>query len=57
MIKINSGKYRGKQLKTLDNLDTRPTKDQVKLAIFNHLYDVSKLDVIDLFSGSGNLAF
>lgn len=57
MIKINSGKYRGKQLKTLDNLNTRPTKDQVKLAIFNHLYDVSKLDVLDLFSGSGNLAF
>ncbi|AIM25133.1 16S rRNA (guanine(966)-N(2))-methyltransferase RsmD [Melissococcus plutonius] len=56
-MRIISGIYKGRRLKTLKNNLTRPTTDKVKGAIFNVIgpyFDGGV--VLDLFSGSGNLA-
>lgn len=37
--------------------DLRPTSSKVKLAIFNILYDVSDLNFLDLFAGTGEIGF
>ncbi|MDO4500025.1 MAG: 16S rRNA (guanine(966)-N(2))-methyltransferase RsmD [Erysipelotrichaceae bacterium] len=52
-MRIIAGKYRRINLNTLDSLDTRPTKDMVKEALFSSLNDVEDKDFLDLFSGSG----
>ncbi len=54
MLRIISGKQRGLQLKVPPN-DVRPTTDFVREAIFSMLFDVSNLEVLDLYSGSGAL--
>lgn len=55
-MRIISGKYRGKSLKTLEGLDTRPTTSRVKESIFNIIqFSVPNSDVLDLFSGSGQM--
>ena len=55
-MRIISGKARGTKLNTLEGLNTRPTLDRVKEALFsmtqNEIYDAK---VLDLFSGSGAL--
>lgn len=55
-MRIISGKAKGTKLDTLEGLDTRPTLDRVKEALFsiiqNEIYDAR---VLDLFSGSGAL--
>lgn len=56
-MRIISGKAKGTKLETLEGLDTRPTLDRVKEALFsiiqNEIYDAK---ILDLFSGSGALA-
>ena len=56
-MRIISGKAKGTKLETLEGLDTRPTLDRVKEALFsiiqNQIWDAT---VLDLFSGSGALA-
>ena len=56
-MRVISGTARGTKLETLEGLDTRPTLDRVKEALFsiiqNYIYDAK---VLDLFSGSGALA-
>ena len=56
-MRIISGKAKGTKLETLEGLDTRPTLDRVKEALFsiiqNEIWDAK---VLDLFSGSGALA-
>ena len=37
--------------------DLRPTSSKVKLAIFNILYDISGLNFLDLFAGTGEIGF
>lgn len=55
-MKIISGKYRGKNLKTLDGMETRPTTSRVKESIFNIIqFDLQDACVLDLFSGSGQM--
>ena len=57
MMRIITGKARGIRLKTLDGDATRPTAERVKEAIFSMLqFDVENRTVLDLFSGSGQLA-
>ena len=57
-MRIIAGEMRGRHLKTVEGLDTRPTSDKVKGAIFNVLGDkVFNARVLDLFAGTGNLAF
>ena len=56
-MRIIAGEMRGRQLKTVEGMQTRPTSDKVKGAIFNVLGDkVLEARVLDLFAGTGNLA-
>ncbi|MDD2233438.1 MAG: 16S rRNA (guanine(966)-N(2))-methyltransferase RsmD [Desulfitobacteriaceae bacterium] len=56
-MRIIAGIRRGRNLKTVEGLSTRPTSDKVKGAIFNVLRDkVIDSKVLDLFAGTGSLA-
>lgn len=55
-MRVITGTCRGKKLKTLESLDTRPTADMVKEAIFSAIqFDVPGSNILDLFAGSGQL--
>lgn len=57
-MRITSGKYRNLKLVTLEGNNTRPTKEKVKMAIFNHLFKIKENGyALDIFAGSGNLGF
>lgn len=59
-MRIISGKQKGRKITAPKNLSVRPTTDLVKESLFNILnndYCFKTLSVIDLFSGSGNIAF
>ena len=52
-----TGSARGRKLKTLEGIDTRPTTDRIKESIFNIVqFDVEGRRVLDLFAGSGQMA-
>ena len=56
-MKIVSGIYGGRSLKTLEGKTTRPTSDKVRGAIFNMIgpyFDGGR--VLDLYAGSGGLS-
>lgn len=53
-MRVISGKARGKKLVSLEGLNTRPTLDRVKEALFNIIqFDIQDKNVLDLFAGSG----
>ena len=53
-MRIISGTAKGTKLYTLEGMDTRPTLDRVKEALFNIIYDkIQDAIVLDLFAGSG----
>ena len=55
-MRVISGKARGKKLNSLQGLETRPTLDRVKEAVFNIIqFNLKDSNVLDLFSGSGAL--
>ena len=55
-MRVNSGKFKGKQLKENKNDNIRPTTDKVKQAIFTKLFfDIDGSRVLDLFCGTGAL--
>lgn len=59
-MRIISGKYKGKRLIAPKSLPVRPTADMQKEALFNILqnrYYFDQLKVLDLFSGTGNIAY
>lgn len=56
-MRVISGEYGGRRLKSLNGDNTRPTTDKVKESIFNMIgpyFDGG--EVLDLYSGSGSLA-
>ncbi len=56
-MRIISGTARGTKLYTLEGLETRPTLDRVKEALFSKINEeLSESVILDLFSGSGALA-
>jgi 16S rRNA (guanine966-N2)-methyltransferase len=56
-MRVIAGKYRGYRLKAVPGMETRPTADKIKGAIFNVLREkIENARVLDLFSGTGNLA-
>jgi 16S rRNA (guanine966-N2)-methyltransferase len=56
-MRVISGERRGKKLLAPKGMQTRPTADRVKEAIFNILGpDFQQFSVLDLFSGSGAMA-
>ncbi len=55
-MRIISGKFKGRKLRSSNDLTIRPTTDRVKEFIFNILGDFPENKIVlDLFSGSGNL--
>ena len=52
-MRIIAGTYKSRIIKYPKTQNTRPTKDNVRLAIFNVLGDITNKVVLDLFSGSG----
>lgn len=56
-MRIIAGHYRGRQLKAVPGLSTRPTADRVKEAVFSAIEPyLREAVVLDLFSGTGNIA-
>ncbi|NVJ57887.1 MAG: 16S rRNA (guanine(966)-N(2))-methyltransferase RsmD, partial [Vibrionaceae bacterium] len=57
-VRIISGLWRGRKLPVHDAEGLRPTTDRVKETLFNWLaQDVPRAKCLDLFAGSGGLAF
>ncbi len=59
-IRIISGKYKGRRITAPKNLPIRPTTDRAKEALFNILNNFMffpDLKVLDLFTGSGSIAY
>ena len=59
-MRIISGILKGKHLKIPKNIKVRPTTDQSKEALFNILnnrFDFNKINILDLFSGTGAISF
>ena len=55
-MRVITGKARGVQLKTPDDMATRPTADRVKEALFSIIqFDIPAAKVLDLFGGTGQL--
>ncbi len=55
-MRVITGTARGRNLKTLDGLETRPTADKIKQAVFNTIqFDIEGMHVLDLFAGSGQM--
>ncbi len=60
MVRIITGKYKGRLLKLVKGDDIRPTSDRVKETLFNVLssrINFENLVVLDLFAGTGALGF
>lgn len=55
MLKITSGIYRGRKLVQPKTDKTRPVMERTRHAIFQVLGDLTGLDVLDLYAGSGAL--
>ncbi len=58
-MRIIGGKLKGLRILPPKNLPVRPTTDQAKEALFNilhHQLNFEALDVLDLFSGTGNMS-
>ncbi len=56
MMRIVTGKAKGKRLATLEGTATRPTSERVKEAIFSSIqFEVEGRRVLDLFAGSGQM--
>lgn len=55
-MRVITGTARGRNIKTLDTLDVRPTSQKVKEAIFSAIqFEIEGSNVLDLFCGSGQL--
>ncbi len=55
-MRVITGIARGKNLKTLEGNDVRPTSQKVKEAVFSAIqFDIEGRRVLDLFAGSGQL--
>lgn len=55
-MRIIAGAARGRRLKELPGMDTRPTTDKVKESMFNIIqFDIEGRRVLDLFAGTGQL--
>tara|TARA_Y100000746_G_C15451155_1_gene427193 strand:- start:644 stop:1168 length:525 start_codon:yes stop_codon:yes gene_type:complete len=59
-LRIISGKYKRKKIIPPKKLKLRPTTDRAKEGIFNIItnkYDITKISVLDLYSGTGNISY
>lgn len=59
-MRIIGGVHKGKKIDVIKGLPVRPTTDFAKEALFNILnnkIDLEGIEAMDLFSGTGNIAF
>ncbi|NND88606.1 MAG: methyltransferase [Flavobacteriaceae bacterium] len=59
-MRIISGIHKGRRLMAPKHLPVRPTTDFAKEALFNilqHQIDIEEIKMLDLFSGTGNIAY
>lgn len=59
-MRIVGGKYKGRIFRPNKKFSSRPTTDQAKEGLFNILenrYDFADKTVLDLFSGTGSMAY
>ena len=59
-MRIISGKHRGRKIIAPSNMPVRPTTDQAKESLFNIIHNrfyYEDIEVLDLFSGTGNIAY
>jgi len=55
-MRVTGGTFRGRKIYGVPGMDTRPTSDKTRQAIFNILMnDTEQARVLDLFAGSGAL--
>lgn len=55
-MRVITGTARGRKLRTLDGLETRPTSELVKEAVFSIIqFETEGARVLDLFAGSGQM--
>ena len=55
-MRVVTGSARGRRLKELEGMETRPTTDRVKEGLFSALQcDIEGRRVLDLFAGTGQL--
>ena len=55
-MRVITGTARGRRLKELAGMETRPTTDRVKEGLFNLIqFDIEGRAVLDLFAGTGQL--
>ena len=55
-MRVITGSARGRRLKELEGMETRPTTDRVKEGLFNVLqFDIEGRKVLDLFAGTGQM--
>lgn len=55
-MRVITGTAKGRRLKELQGMETRPTTDRVKEGIFSSIqFDIAGRTVLDLFSGTGQL--
>jgi 16S rRNA (guanine966-N2)-methyltransferase len=54
-VRVIAGALRGRRLKPVPGLATRPTADRVKEALFNVLGPLGGARVLDLYAGTGSL--
>ena len=59
-MRIISGNHKGRKILAPKKLPVRPTTDRAKEGVFNilnHQISFSDLNVLDLFSGTGNISY
>ena len=55
-MRVITGTARGRRLKELEGMETRPTTDRVKEGIFNIIqFDLEGRRILDLYAGTGQL--
>ena len=55
-MRVITGSARGRKLKELPGLETRPTTDKVKESVFNIVqFDIEGRRALDLFAGTGQM--
>jgi 16S rRNA (guanine966-N2)-methyltransferase len=55
-MRVITGTARGRKLRELEGMETRPTTDRVKEGLFNVIqFDIEGRRVLDLFAGTGQL--
>ncbi|WP_405326959.1 16S rRNA (guanine(966)-N(2))-methyltransferase RsmD [Leeuwenhoekiella sp. LLG6367-2.1] len=59
-MRIISGTFKGRRISAPKKLPVRPTTDMSKESLFNILrnrYSLTRITVLDLFSGTGNISY